>query len=190
MHRIVVALLAGSPLAAATQDASAVQGGPPDAPIAGEAARTAAASDGVYLGVGFGPAVLTSGAGGDGPGSAFRIRVGAARSARVAFGFEGGLAVNDNAQLGTYDVGVTFFPWERFFYVRGAVGLTTLALPDDPAERGANILLGLGVALGSAHGANLTVNVDAQYHRTSAVGHGLVDHGASSASAWLGFEWR
>ncbi len=196
MHRILFALLAASPLATAAQDASAVHGGPPTAATAGDAARAASAFHGVHLGVGAGAAVLTSGPGmltsqdGGSSGSTFRIRVGVARSPRMDFGFEGGLVVTDAAQLGSYDVGVTFFPWERFFYVRGAVGLTTLEFRRGNAERGANVLAGLGVALGSAHGANLTINIDAQYHRTSAVGDGLFAHDAGSASVWLGVEWR
>jgi hypothetical protein len=188
MHRLFVAVLAVAPFVAAAQDSSPVPADPPAArPVRDVPAAGAAPSD-VYLGVGLGPAVLSPERGGSG-GTAFRIRVGTARSPRVAFGFEGGLVVGDYLQLGTYDVGATFAPRQRF-YVRGAVGLTTLATRENAAERGANVLLGFGVALGSARGANLTVNVDAQYHRTSAVGGNLARSAAASASAWLGFEWR
>ena len=186
MHRILVALLASSPLVTAAQDASPVPGDPPAASPAADAMAAAAEPGGVYLGVGFGPTVLS----GDRVGSGFRIRVGAARSPRVAFGFEGGLASNDAGQLGSYDVGVTFFPWERFLYLRGAAGLSTVAFRNGPDERGANVLVGLGVAFGSARGPNLTVNLEAQHHRTSAAGNFFVESGASIASAWLGFEWR
>jgi hypothetical protein len=142
MHRIAAALLAAAPLFASAQEAPPVDGRTRVAEVAGS--TYAGPASGVHLGFGLGAGTIAQATGGDGGGSVLRIRLGAARSPRVAFGFEGALASSSGVQLGSYDVGATFFPWGRFFHLRGAVGLTTLdvrfrsteAVPERGCERG------------------------------------------------------
>jgi hypothetical protein len=188
MHRIAAALLAAAPLFASAQEAPPVDG---RTRVTGQVAGSpdAGPASGVHLGFGLGVGTIAQSTGGNGGGSALRIRIGAARSPRVAFGFEGALTSRGGVQLGSYDVGATFFPWGRFFHLRGAVGLTTLDVRFRSPERGANLLAGAGLWLGSVRGANLTVNLEGQYHRTSA-GDRLFQNAAASAALWLGLEWR
>jgi hypothetical protein len=188
MHRIAAALLTAAPLFASAQEAPPVDSRTRDA---GQVARStdAGPASGVHLGFGFGPAISSAG-GGDDSGSTLRIRIGVARSPRVAFGFEGALTSWGAAQLGSYDVGATWFPWGRFFHLRGALGLTTLDQFGRAPNRGANLLAGVGLWLGSARGANVTLNLEGQYHRTSRLGGPLLRDAAASASLWLGAEWR
>ncbi len=194
MPRVLFLVLFAAPLATAAQDTAAGQSEPGTAAPAG-GNEPCAVLPGVYVGAGIGGGTLSSSH--DGGATAFRFRFGAARSSRVSLGFEGGFADGHDSQLSWYDVAVTFHPWERYFYVRGGVGLTTLegqrygsgfALPYTYTERGPNVLAGIGLALGRRRGANVTVNLEAQYHRPSG-GYSYVQD-ALSTTAWLGFEWR
>jgi hypothetical protein len=197
MHRALAVVLAMASPVMVIAEVSAARDHPEDQDPAAVAVRdapapsanTRPAARGAYIGFGYGPALLSSTRGGGAHGSSVRVRVGVTRSSRVAFGLEGGLSANEQVQLGSYGVAATVFPWERLLYVRGGVGLTTFSFRDHPDERGANVLVGTGLALGGARGATLTVNVDAQYHRTL-VTYGTGAQAATSVSTWLGVEWR
>lgn len=200
MLRFILALVAAAPLVGAAQDAAAPGTPPGSAPVPAEAPVAAPAPSqqpgrqGVYLGVGLGAASFTEGSGGE----SLRIRLGVARSPRLLFGFEGGFAVAGSRRLSFYDVGATFFPWERYFFVRGALGLTLVTRQEafsagtQQAEQGSNLLLGLGCAFSGRPGLNLSVNLEALHHRTAQAGTGdlsLGDRGDTIISGWLGLDW-
>jgi hypothetical protein len=129
---------------------------------------------------------------------AFNFRVGATITPKLLLGFDGGaLAFSANRpsetfQQNFYDLGIMYFPWERGLYLRGAAGLSALALETDgPVLRGKdaiggyNVLGGVGYAFWLLRSFNLTVNVDYQRHFYS---HDLVE-GSGGLSAWVGFDW-
>ncbi len=188
MNRIVAAAVAALPLAALAQDSADGSASSPGVALAPPAAVAVAAPrperSGVYLG--FGAGISDSGEVGDG-GPVYRIRLGVARSPRLLFGFEGGHSRDGAMSLSYYDVGATFFPWRKLFFLRGGVGLSSSA-SDGTTEQGVNALLGLGVAIGGVKGFNVTLNLETIAHRLSR-GGGTLDHGVGNPSAWLGLEW-
>jgi hypothetical protein len=183
MNRLILAVLAAAPLVAAAQDPTPAPE-IPRLPASGDAVQGAAAPPappGVFIGAGLGTVLYQS----EGPAElprAMRIRVGAARSSRLLLGVEGGL-IGGNGQLQFYDVGATFFPWEGAgFFVRGALGMTT-----DRFRQGPNALAGLGWTLGGRRGWNLSLNVEAQAHRTGDWFDG--NQGTNLVSGWIGLDW-
>jgi hypothetical protein len=189
MIRIVAAALAGLPFFAVAQE-TAPAAGAPDAPVAlappAAIPVTAPALErsGVYMG--FGAGASDSGEVGDG-GPVYRIRLGVARSPRLLFGFEGGHSRDGAMSLSYYDVGATFFPWRKLFFLRGGVGISSAA-HDGIAEQGANALLGLGLAIGGVKGFNVTLNLETVSHRLSGGTRGY-EHNVGNPSAWIGLEW-
>jgi hypothetical protein len=91
-------------------------------------------------------------------------------------------------QLNSYDVAVTWFPWETGFFVKGGVGLSALAWSIDGAGsdtyRGVNVMGGLGYALWIGQTFNLTLNLDA----TAAKLDGDFES-ARMTNVYLGFMW-
>lgn len=188
MIRIVAAALAVLPFAAVAQET--VPAGAPDAPVslappaAIPVTAPAPERSGVYMGFGLG--VSDSGEVGGG-GHAYRVRVGVARSPRLLFGFEGGHSRDDATSLSYYDVGATFFPWRKLFFLRAGVGVSSSA-HDGIAEQGVNALLGLGVAIGGVKGFNVTLNLESVEHRLTGGGRSY-EHNVGNPSAWIGLEW-
>jgi hypothetical protein len=123
----------------------------------------------------------------------FNVRVGATLTPKLLLGFDGGFVgatgSNDtSAQLNTYDVGMMYFPRERGFFLRGALGRSVLAQTTplgDASVAGFNVVGGLGYAFWIGRTFNLTLNADAQRHW---FGKANVDS-ARAWSAWLGFDW-
>lgn len=128
---------------------------------------------------------------------AMNLRVGATVSPKLLLGFDGGFIASagedggysSSVQLNHYDVGLMYFPMERGLYLRAATGLSAIVQDVEPlakaSARGFNVIGGAGYAFWLARTFNLTVNVDFARHWFRDVG---VD-GASSWSAWLGFDW-
>ncbi len=187
MIRIVAAALAALPFAALAQETPPA--GAPDAPVALAPPAAipvtppAPERSGVYMGFGLG--ISDSNDVGNG-GTAYRVRVGVARSPRLLFGFEGGHSRDGATSLSYYDVGATFFPWRKLFFLRGGVGISSWA-HDGIAEQGANALLGLGVAIGGVKGFNVTLNLETVAHRLT--GTRGYEHNVGNPSAWIGLEW-
>jgi len=150
MKRLLAPLLVALPLAAGAQDAAAPQEAPPSSARADAAPRLerdGAVPGGVYAGVGLGP-VLVSGGGGDSGGTAYRVRLGVARSPRTMLGLEAGFTSRSSEDFTWYDVGATFFPWGRYLYLRGAVGLSVMTDEREArTDQGLNALAGVGAAV-------------------------------------------
>jgi hypothetical protein len=153
-----------------------------------------------YLGAGLGPGALFEGNGA--AGTAVRLRFGLARSPRLMFGLEGGYLEAQSRHVSFYDIGATFFPWERFFFVRGALGLSVINRPGwvgspgtptaaliSETSQGPNALLGLGCAFGGRPGLSLSLNLELQHHLTSPVTGTYGREGLTTATAWLGLDW-
>lgn len=155
--------------------------------------------DRAYLGAGLGPSALSEG---NGVGTAVRLRFGLARSPRLMFGLEGGYLEGQSRNVSFYDVGATFFPWERFFFLRGALGLSVVSRPGwvgfpgtatsaqiRETSQGPNALLGLGCAFGGRPGFALSLNFELQHHLTSPDTGPYGREGLTTATAWLGLDW-
>ncbi len=192
MHRLVLAQLAAvalafpthaeepAPLALPEVAVPAV----PEPPPREAAPEDSRARQGVYVGVSL-----------VGGGDLRRIRLGVVRSPRLLVGFEGAFLEDGKYDEANYDVGVTFFPWERWFFVRGAVGATvrSTSVPQvagAPADdgQGVNLLLGLGSAFTGRRGFNLALNLE---FLTYAFGPGSItgESPRLGGYAWLGLDW-
>jgi hypothetical protein len=187
MARLLTALLVALPLSAGAQDAAAPEAAP-GTPARAEPApppeRDGAEPGRVYAGVGLGP-VLVSGGGGESDGTAYRVRLGVARSPRTTLGLEAGFSSRPREDFTWCDVGATFFPWGRYLYLRGAVGLSVRSEErEGRTDQGLNALAGVGAAIGRPRGVTVSINVEAQSH---AMGGGTDRVGA--VSAWLGLDW-
>lgn len=148
-----------------------------------------------YLGVGLGVTLPTDG--GD-SGSALRLRVGVPRSRRLLVGIEAGLDAVGVTRLSYLDVGATFYPWEQWLFLRGALGLSlrseeVLTGPSGQlawrVEQGPNLLVGVGSALSRRPGFDLTLNLEYQRHFIGGTGDSLGDRVTHQVTAWVGAEW-
>lgn len=101
-------------------------------------------------------------------------------------------------QLNRYDVGVMYFPWQRGFYLRGAVGLAALTidatrgggiLSGTGTTRGLDALAGVGYAFWLGRSFNLTVNADLDFQTYGNQSSGADVTSARGGSLWLGFDW-
>jgi hypothetical protein len=130
----------------------------------------------------------------------FNFRVGATVSPRLLLGLDLGAlgavanegAFESNVDLTYWDAGMMFFPAERGFYLRAALGLSALSQnvegpfgTTEASVRGFNVLGGLGYAFWLGRAFNLTVNVDAARHWFD----DAEVEGATAWSAWVGFDW-
>jgi hypothetical protein len=123
--------------------------------------------------------------------------VGATISPKLLLGFDAGLnstqaeSGGDSSlvQMNYYDVGLTYFPNERGFFVRGAAGLASLSWKLDPyfddTYRGFNVLGGVGYAWWLGDSFNLTFNVEGskQWYSDDVV------ESAQFWNAYVGFSW-
>lgn len=184
MFRIIAALAATAPLAVAAQEVLADPAAPQPPPAASPSPSTP--GEGFFVGAGAGLGFVYDGSGSS--ATVLTLRAGAVRSERLALVVDGAFADGADAQLTRVDVGVTVFPFRRFLLMRGAVGLTSLALEDSPTQRGPNALLGIGFELGRPRGASVTINVDGELHFVSSPGRDD-ERGGSSVSAWVGVDW-
>lgn len=197
MRKLVSVLLAAVPLAAAAQEAPAGATGPAPAEVAPPPSSAAPLRDGVYAGIGLG--AVRFGAPSEDDGLAYRFRIGVARSPRVMLGLEASLADGASTQLTSYELAATVFPARRIFFLRGGFGLAELhrlqqlsgpggTFAAEEAERGFDVLAGLGVQLGRTDGVNVTANLEHRFLRISRPGGDARNYG--SLSAWLGLEWH
>lgn len=135
----------------------------------------------------------------------FNFRIGATASPKLLLGLDTGAVVasDDRVALGGttykasssltyYDAAFMFFPWERGLFLRGGVGLSSASFTlegggtkTEVSANGLNVLGGIGYAFWLGRSFNLTLNLDGQRHAFDTVDLG----GATSWSAWLGFDW-
>jgi len=189
MIRIIAALIAAAPLAATARDVPATM---PPASETSPAAPTPADSgrrEGLYVGVGTGATYLGGSLATTRKTAAMlTIRAGMARSERLLLGVEGAFARSAYEQVSYVDLGATWFPWRRWAFVRGALGVTTIAHQDATTERGPNLLVGLGLEVGRPSGASVTLNAEAQLHEVAVAGESA-GRPRATASAWIGVDW-
>jgi hypothetical protein len=129
---------------------------------------------------------------------AMNFQVGATLSPAVLLGLDvqglGALASDpvygdSQFQLNSYDVAVTWFPWETGFFLKGGAGLSALSWSIDglgsDTYRGFNVMGGVGYALWIGQTFNLTLNLDA----TAATLSGADFESARMTNVYLGFMW-
>ncbi|HEX7489845.1 MAG TPA: hypothetical protein VF341_13115 [Anaeromyxobacteraceae bacterium] len=130
------------------------------------------------------------------------LRVGGTITPELLLGFDGGFLSTATSgamvQLNRYDVGVMYFPWQRGFYLRGAVGLAALTidatggggiLTGKGTTRGLDALAGVGYAFWVGRSFNLTVNADLDLQTYGNQSSGADVTSARGGSLWLGFDW-
>jgi hypothetical protein len=214
---VAAALVASLPLLASAQEAQGApppyppapqyapppQGAPP-APRAGPARQRGSWYIGFGLGAGDGRILLEDGTadfsdmvGPEPTPMAFNFRVGGTVTPNLLVGFDGGFVaasssasgIDSSIQLNYYDAGFMYFPAEHGFFLRGALGLSSVVWEVDPGfsadARGFNVLGGAGYAFWLGRTFNLTLNLEAARHWFSEVGL----EGGTAWSAWLGFDW-
>jgi hypothetical protein len=106
--------------------------------------------------------------------------------------------VDASLQITNYLAMVTFFPWEKGFFLRGGLGFSKFnydvsgGFSASNSETGSAVQVGLGYAWWLGKAFNLTANLDfagQSYGNSSSDPHGALPKSSSFWALGVGFDW-